>query len=384
MIAHDHPQLLRSVNLVLTDLHEFGDDLDRGSVADYRHDVFAERARSLSIYLASALRLATSDEYPPAFAVLRAGLEHHLTDLLLFLGNRYITQHTGVKKSAYEQLRKAQANSAPGTEDILRITFSDGTMRITRSGLHPTDASGTRRRQTISIYYFLLQEYDPFVGAPQEQSHLAKGFTLVEDRIANAEEQRQTYALLSWQKLKMNLLENRLCTTETLRRFEVHYRFLSAFVHPVPAGYDLVYGRNRPTNAPKYDHYVSELVLLNVAKIAAAELKALKRMSSRTPRVTINRWPTMEGHIKSADRDAAHFWYPGVDAPHAFDRVEEANSRGRRRNASKRPAPEDLKPTQVRYYRNPLQRLIKMHQSFDELTGFSYVSPWPRSDARVR
>jgi hypothetical protein len=75
----------------------------------------------------------------------------------------------------------------------------------------------------------------------------------------------------------------RLAGVTRLRRFEVHHRFLSAFVHPVPAGYDLVYGRNRPTEAPRYDHCAAEPAVLYVNELAASELKFLKRMTTRTP-----------------------------------------------------------------------------------------------------
>jgi hypothetical protein len=251
------------------------------------------------------------------------------------------------------------------------------------------DAAGRHRRQTLSIYYFLLDQFDPFVGHPDEQQHLSRGFTPVEQRIRNAQEQQRMYGPLRWPEIKANLGENRLCSAETLRRFEVHYRFLSAFVHPVPAGYDLVYGRNRPTGAPRYDHYAAEPALLYMNKLAAAELKYLKRMTGRTPRVRLHDWNTVEAHISAADAGAAHLWFPGVDGPHAYDRVEEANARGMRSGGrlvpmDRRPAPDELQPRQVRYYRNPRRRLIRMHESFQELTGFAYISPWPRDDARFR
>ena len=36
-----------------------------------------------------------------------------------------------------------------------------------------------------------------------------------------------------------------------------------------------------------------------------------------------------------------------------------------------------LAPEEVRYYRNPLDRLRKMHQSANEIvTRFNHVSPW--------
>jgi hypothetical protein len=389
VLAGEHGTLLHTANDVIADLRDFQGRLRPGRVSHFQHDVFAERTRSLSIYLSSAVRLADADEYISAYAVLRAALEHHLTDRLLFVGNRYKRQYLEVKKAEYERLEKERAQGKPGTEDIVRIDYSDGTMWVVRSGLHLRDDAGVRRAQTLSIYYFLLDQFDPFVGHPHDQPHLSRGFTPVEQRIADAQEQQRTYAPLRWPQLKENLRENRLCGAETLRRLEVHYRFLSAFVHPVSAGYDLVYGRNRPTGAPRFDHYASELVLLYVNKVGATELKFLKRMTGRTPRVRLNGWPAVEAHISAADAAAAHLWFPGVDPPHEYDRVEEANSRGMGRGGglvpmNRRLRPNDLRPRQIRYYRNPLQRLRRMHQSFQELTGFAYTSPWPREDARFR
>ncbi len=310
-----------------------------------------------------------------------------MTDRLLFVGNRYKKQFAGVKKADYQRLKRERAQGRPGTEHIIDITYSDGTMWVVKSGLHLRDGEGRPRRQTLSIYYFLLGDFDPFVGHPREQQYLSRGFTPVDDHVSHAQEQQRNYAPLRWPEIKANLRENRLCSEETLRRFEAHYRFLSAFVHPVPAGYDLVYGRNRPTGAPRYDHYASELALLYINKLGAAELKFLKRMTTRTPRVRLDGWATVEAHIQAADAAAAHLWFPGEDGPHLFDRVEEANSRGMSRSGrlvlmDRRPAPDDLQPRQVRYYSNPLHRLIRMHQSFQEMTGFAYVSPWPRDDAR--
>lgn len=182
-------------------------------------------------------------------------------------------------------------------------------------------------------------------------------------------------------------MRHRLASRETLGRLEVHYRFLSAFVHPVPAPYDLVYGRNRPTCAPRYDHYASELVLLYINRLAAEELKSLRRMAARTPRVRLHDWATVESHMRAAERAAAHLWFPG-DQPHLYDYVEEANSRGIRSGRmvprDRRPTPNQLRASQVRYYRDPLRRLVKMHRSFNEVTGFGYTSPWPRADAQFR
>jgi hypothetical protein len=277
VLASEHATLLRTATDVVADLYGFQGRLRRHRVSHYQHDVFAERARSLAIYLSSALRLASADEYISAYAVLRAALEHHLTDRLLFVANRYKQQYNDMKKADYQRLVRQRAQGQPGTETIVRIIYDGRTMWVVRSGLHVRDEAGKPRRQTLSIYYFLLQEFDPFVGHYREQEHLSRGFTPVEQRIRDAQEQQRTYRPLRWSQIKANLGENKICSQETLRRFDVHYRFLSAFVHPVPAGYDLVYGRNRPTGAPRYDHYASELALVYINKLGAAELKFLER-----------------------------------------------------------------------------------------------------------
>src|SRR5438067_647261 len=109
MIENEHAMLSRTANRVVSDLHGFQGRLRRGRVHHFHHDVFAERARSLAIYLSSALRLTHADEYISAYAVLRAALEHHLTDRLLFVGNRYTQQYNEVKRADYESLERDRA-----------------------------------------------------------------------------------------------------------------------------------------------------------------------------------------------------------------------------------------------------------------------------------
>jgi len=36
---------------------------------------------------------------------------------------------------------------------------------------------------------------------------------------------------------------------------------------------------------------------------------------------------------------------------------------------------------EIQYYSHPLKRIVSQHSHQNELTGFPYFSPWPRSDA---
>jgi hypothetical protein len=132
-------------------------------------------------------------------------------------------------------------------------------------------------------------------------------------------------------------------------------------------------------------------VLLYIVEIAAAEVTALGKMATRAPRLKLADWPSVTAEVKAAKAAAGYFWFPG-DVPHEFDRVKEANGRlwhGRKGLPKTFPPkqvirPDQLRVDQIRYYRNPLRRLIEMHESANEMMGFSYVSPWPRADARNR
>jgi hypothetical protein len=117
-------------------------------------------------------------------------------------------------------------------------------------------------------------------------------------------------------------------------------------------------------------------------------------MSRRPPSVRLREWPSVQTQIASGERLIEHGWFP-ASSPYQFDRAKEANQRVwdemDRRSAGLRfelpPAmrPEEIPDGGVRYYSNPLTRLIDLHNDFSELTtGVTWRSPWPRADAAWR
>ena len=125
-----------------------------------------------------------------------------------------------------------------------------------------------------------------------------------------AEESRDVWqSLFVYEKLRRNLLLNRLLTTGQALQVDVHYGFLSAFSHAIERGYDLVYGRNVPSGGVAIDDYSSELVLLYVTTLAAAELSIFARAASRTPRLRLKAWEDVEAEIAAGHIAASHLWF---------------------------------------------------------------------------
>ena len=121
--------------------------------------------------------------------------------------------------------------------------------------------------------------------------------------------------------------------------------------------------------------------------LAAAEIEVYGRMARRAPRLTLRDWGTVVAEVRDAQAAASYFWFLS-GGPEMFDRIDTAHTPpGNVKVKWGRPKvdPAAIAPTRVRYYRDPLQRLVKLHQSYRELsTGLVYRSPFERSDAQRR
>jgi len=192
---------------------------------------------------------------------------------------------------------------------------------------------------------------------------------------------------LTWLSLKTNLQLNQLATEREVLQLDVHYRFLSAFVHPFSEHItDSVYRQQIQGDWPTEEHFAEELVLLYVCTLAIDELRAFEAMTHRDPRVDLHNWDEVRRELDLAEAQIAHAWAPGR-SPFAFDRVYETNQRvfdaTAELHASGQPmSPQDgedpraLRDDDIRYYADPLRRVVRLHQSWTEYTtGLSWVSP---------
>jgi hypothetical protein len=385
----EHGAELVLLTRLLPHLRTFRERLAPTKAAHYQHYVFADRAASLGNYLGGCLVLVKQHLYPQAFALLRAALEHQVIDLLLFLGKRYVQEFKSVDDGTWEAWQKARQQKEEWTLDIADWRRSGSKVWITRTGPHLSGGAQGPRALSVSQYYFLLEDFDPVAGNPSRQRYLTTGPDLTDVFIRRAKANREIYQkALSWSALKENLRVNKLYTLRTLAHLDVHYAFLSAFVHPTSAGFRMVYGHNALPNTVHYDHYAAELCLLYAAAIARAELLALKRMSTRAPRVPLRSWEDVEPDIVLASRQTAHLWFPPDGRAHVYDRIADANRRAWRRWGKPGGGvvdPRAIPERSIRYYREPLRRLVRMHSSSHEFTtGLIHRSPWEREDAQRR
>jgi hypothetical protein len=378
--AHAERMLLRLEGLASLSVH--------GRTMHEQHMEHARRTRQLADQLRAVLILNDAGRYASALVVVRAALEHHLMDRLIFLANRHVETYTGVKKADVPEWdAKLRAAQAGADSDIAKWWWDDSGMHVVRHGLH-TSGSKKGRGQTISPYYFRISDFDPFTGGKKHAAQLARPFWKRADR-----EEWAAEAAAEWRqffvhdKVLMALRVNRLLPGIEAVQVDVHYGFLSGYAHPSKRGYEAVYGRNFPDRMGSFDHYASELALLYVIALAAAELDIYARMARRPPRLGLRGWPDVEAEVHEARLASSYFWFFGGE-PTMLDRIDTAHTpRGRSGPKWGRPRvdPAAINPERVRYYRDPLDRLVKLHASTQELsTGLVYQSPFERQDAGRR
>src|SRR6266567_344579 len=387
--AAEHADLLTTAERLLAELHGLRQRLEHSNeVQHVQHDDFADRARGLCSYLRGAMLLAQADLYAPAFASLRTALEQTLVDRLVFLGRRYIQVVEGVDESTWAEWERRRSTGEAFTTVVNWTRTKKGRVEITHEGLRSNSTEG-EDGYLLSIHYFLLRQYQPYLGPPSAQPQFDDGLSEAQRDKRYAEENEAIYqTYLSWKSIKRSLSSNGFADEASLNKLEVHYRFLSAFIHPVSDVTELIYGRNQ-FNLPAYDHYSSELSLLYVIAFAVEELRHFREMTQREPSVGLSNWESTEQLCQQAWEQVSHLWLPD-HSPHWYDRITEANRRafrllrtaGAQRNIQD---PFAIPDSEIGYYRDPIRRLVGLHSGFHELmTGLAFISPWPRTDAQFR
>jgi hypothetical protein len=388
-VAGEHQELLVLADRVVSELSGLRARLQHRDDTEYgQHGQFAERARGLAGQLEAAVTLTRADLYGPAFGCLRVALEQTQVDHLVFLGRRVIQTVEDVDETTWtEWNRQREAGERfPHVVDWSRTRR--GTVEIISKGLRLESAEGTEA-YAMSPHYFLLEEFQPYLGPPSAQAMFDDGLTDLGHDRDWAERNATIYrTYLTWSSLKRNMQLNGFADELIVSRLDVHYRFLSAFVHPLTAVDRILYGRNTMT-IPSYDHYSSELALLYVVAFGVTELRNFVAMLDEPPVIGLRDGVETNAFVTHAWDSIAYMWLPG-HRPHWFDRVTEANVRAFRelRETETRPNvadPATFKDEDISYYRDPMARLVKLHAGFNEIvTGLSFVPPWARRDAQYR
>jgi hypothetical protein len=359
---------------VADDLVDFSGRLLHRDTTYMQHVDHAARAGQLGESLRAVLALTSAGSVPQSLALARTVMERWGIDTVILLGDRYVERYPGTTEMAFSETidrwERGELESVLERPELIGQNRS--TMRIVRRGLN---AQGAPDR-VLHPLYFEIDRFDPFFGPPDDQPDLVGGALLGDPR-RTAERHRQRYnASMRWSAVVDSLEVNRLLARRHRVHLRVHYRFLSAFVHGQHAAYrslETSRFRSRYSN----EHIGEELALLYVAQFGARYLQSLLQMCDRPPPVEIDERKDLEALALELLSRTQHLWFLH-DEPSMYDRGQEMLDRAVRSESSSDVwDPMALPPQEIRYYRNPIDRLARLHETSTEMvTRFTYTSPW--------
>ena len=388
-LQNDHGELPGRAEVLLRRLDTLSRLSAPSDVAHSQHMHCAQRCAVLSDQLKGVLDLSARFRYASALALTRTALEHHLIDRLVFLADRWVVEiPTKAENVEAEKARLAALKAAKRPDFVSwRYEKVPGVINLVIRGIYREGSIG--RGMTVSPYYFWVYDYDPFTVKKKAAPHVAMGFRDPELELKWAKQSANAWdRLFALGRLRKNLDANRLLLPRLGVQVDVHYAFLSAFVHGVQKAYEQVQGHNIPNKLGTFDHYASELALLYVITIAAAELEIFGRMARREPPLDLLEWPTVEVEIAEARNASSYFWFLSGE-PNMYDRIQQVHSHkpilaGGLPSKRLRVDPASLRSARVKYYRDPLERIKQLHQSSAEIfSGQIFKSQFERADARL-
>jgi hypothetical protein len=349
-----------------------------------QHSDHAQRARQLADHLRGVLALSDAHRYPSALVLVRAALEHHLMDRLVFLATRYVETHAGVRKEQVAEedvkLRELQQTR----QDLERWFWDDSGMNVVWRGYH-SNRSTKGRGQIVSPYYFRIDSFDPFTGGKKHAAKVASPFWRKAHRQDWAAEAAATWRRYFVHDKVLKALDvNHLLPGRMRMQVDIHYGFLSGYAHPSKRGYEAFHGLNHAEGLGDFDHYGSEIALLYVTTLAAAELDIFMRMARRRPSLGLRDWDTIAMEVRDARSATAYFWFLG-GTPQVLDRLDTVHTPAGKDPIWGRPRRDwrKLRDWDVQYYADPLDRLVRLHHGWSEMSsGLVYSSPFQRNDGR--
>lgn len=395
----EHQLLLGEIHRLLAELNSFQERIHWGSSTWLPDLTFFDYLALQTSSLQVARDLAIGGHYRDAYNSIRQVLEGYLTlrlvtECLLYPRTFRIRRAQGDPNIAHAKARFrsdiADIISSGKRPDIIREwreLATDKTITLIFKGIQVNDTSGEPTGEYVSFYAHLWGQYDPMHHVLGKRTNprrwLVPGWAPFSNRRAReqARENRDIYrGFFTFDRIVDHLRLNEVLNQKTATRLFVHYNYLSSHSHNTYRSYQQ-FTRNVPPSSP-YDHYHSELCLLYILHLSAMFLEFAIRYCRRR-QLKVADLSHTRLVMQEATTSFDYFWFIFND-PHEFDYITTANRKSDYLSGLVFRS-QDIKRAYVRYYEDPLRRLIDMHTTSRELTtGNVYHSPFERSDASYR
>ncbi len=325
-------------------------------------------------YLLSELRtlnniigLVEKNFFKESFILLRTVFEKFMFFWLMFEGKRYrwtttykiIPNKNNNPKDArditYQMWENKKKDGDVAFENVKKIDCSKQDKIIVTYEFEGLKDKIKPKNEIKPIYNFILEEYKP------ENAHLSSVENLSENSfpfiISYSDKNIQKYMYNNFFYIKnliRNLKINNLVDNTMANRINVHYNFMSKYVHPSKASIDIWLQFNK-SSYPNYSKINSdiyrELILLYICRLIYLYLKTyVNYYKNDDNKKDCEKY---ENLIEELNRISNDIWFFD-NGPLQYD-IDKSNIQKQILKQSNRPVSND-----IHYPKNPLERLNQM------------------------
>lgn len=210
---------------------------------------YFELFRSEFDSIRSTLALLSLSKYKDCFVILRSVFEYYFFFLLMVKGTRYrqtrtyriqpgdsMSQKDARDKTFEKWIKEKDLMESEHTRIIgINKGHDDNVIHVTFDIEGPYNEKDVEKKGEITpIFYFVFEEYDPYVRFLAELKTLYRRGPSYDKIIEKHEHLHSQFLYID--RIEDNLKRNDLLTEEQSDRFRVHYNFLSSFTHPTRRG----------------------------------------------------------------------------------------------------------------------------------------------------
>jgi hypothetical protein len=388
LIMGTNADLLIQVKKLLVIGQELSNYLENGETGYSDQQDYLSWIKSEMILLSDALSLLENNRsYGSIFPIIRTVFEDFWVILLAMNGTKYY-QYFKIKKGhsidkLYNKWKKdlEDAQNKGASKDILLLKKTKKRIVIARIGTFVKNSN-----EIIPFYYWLLDRYDPtqaYVGKEKRiiENYLTPPY-LLRKHLEIHELFKEHY--FDSKGIHDSLLLNGFVKKSHIQKINVHYNFLSSWVHPNKKKFDLLRQEyDFWKGNKKSDFFLDHLALLYIGNMASMFLHSFLDFANRQicekKLKGLKDGESIKKELANFENSTNYFWFL-YNKPSFFHKYNYCINRGWRsiqhKRAYKTIMPSQIPDNLVPYYNDPIRILREMSRGcYNKIYG-KYDSPF--------
>lgn len=373
-------------------LIELGEKLDKSIIINTgvgysdHSDYFNWIKSEMRLLKDSVSLLENDSSYGSIFPIIRTVFEDYWIILLAMNGTKFYRYFKVKSGQSVERIFKSwnkqliEEHKKGNKKNILFVKKTKSKIIVAYEGTFVKNSN-----EVLPYYYLLLNHYDPTKAYIGKEKRIIENYLTPYHYFKKGIETNKLYKedYFDTQGINNSLLLNKFIKKGHIQKINVHYNFLSSWVHPNKKKFDLLKNEYDYWNGKKKrDFFLDHLALLYIGNLASLFLESFLIFCSRQIKekkiIGIKDNCPLENLISEFQNFTSYFWFI-YNKPSSYFKFNYCTNRAWRSILHKRQykalMPYQIPDELVPYYNDPLNTLKNMSIGLSNKVYGKYTPP---------